>query len=250
MADLENLKSEETIQWNIDFTNTIEELDKLEWDDPELEKAKKIIDEWWNTNEITKLTPELVDELLLKGDFWRHLELNWLKTIDVWVAEKLAWFWWESLGLSWLTSIDEFVAEKLAQFQGNEIDLWWLEEIDENTALALLPIKEKLWIQPKLMEKIEEELIKKEKIEKDILDTIMDSLQEHEDIITLTIDNEHTLRGTVRDFITYKYPDKSFNINQICNSIMENNGIENDKTIPDGAELTVSISRDIMPYIK
>ena len=135
MADLENLKSNETIPWDIDFGNTIGELDKLEWEDPELEEAKRIIEEWDDTNLITKLTPELVEMLPNNSDEyeWHYLPLNWLKTIETWVAEK--------------------IANHFAWFDG-KIWLNWLENIDKDAVKALDPILEKIYVPANVFETI------------------------------------------------------------------------------------------------
>ena len=274
MADLENLKSNETIPWDIDFGNTIGELDKLEWDDPELEKAKRIIEEWWDTNQITKLTAELIDDKFAElvggriGLAWlrnldketaaklvdlggRSIDFFWLTNLDEGTAAELAKFDGEELGLWWLTNINQWVAEELARFQWDYLDLNWLEDINEDVAIALSQIKDKLIVSSDVMDKIEEVLIKKEEIEKDITDSIINGIREPEqakkDNFQLTVDGQNTLWGWVKNYLESNYSGQKFDINGICNSIMENNGIKNAQTIPNGTALNVSVTRDIIP---
>lgn len=116
--------------------------------DPELEESKKIIDsiEKWSdknkedTNKITKLTPELAEELVKKSGI--SLKLDWLKTLDLETAKKLKKPLM-SLSMNWLTSITSEVAEAIATSASFALSLNGLESIDSATAASLA--KHKLW---------------------------------------------------------------------------------------------------------
>ena len=140
MADLENLNSKEDlarIPDNMEFPETNETIEK----DPELVKTREIIEKWWNTSQITKLTPELTDMMLKSDKLYLDLaalDLHNLTEIDKWVAEKLVWYKGTRIDLSWLTEIDEWVAENLSKItQCDHIILDWLSNISEWVAKKL-----------------------------------------------------------------------------------------------------------------
>ena len=148
MADLENLNNKENLNeapLNTTFPETNERLEK----DPELEEARKIIEEWWDTKNIKKLNPELVELLAMqyakKGIRLKQdgqydnafLSLDGLKSINKETAEALSYYEWDNLELSWMTQISTWVAEALWRAKCLNLTLDGLVDISPEVAKNL-----------------------------------------------------------------------------------------------------------------
>ena len=139
MKNLENMNRENEIKEvpiGTTFENTNKELDK----DPELEKAEKIIDEWWDTREIKKLNPELAKNLLTKLQWVDELYLDWLVSLDEDTARELAKFEWNYLNLNWLDDLDKNTAEELAKYKWEHF-LLGLTDLDNDISEELSNFK-------------------------------------------------------------------------------------------------------------
>ncbi len=103
-----------------------------------VDEAKKIVDyvkkykEYLYLDWLTSIEPWVAEALAKhQGD----LTLDWLTSIESWVAEALATHK-DRLYLDWLTSIDKKVAKALAKHQG-DLTLDWLTSIELPVAEAL-----------------------------------------------------------------------------------------------------------------
>lgn len=104
-----------------------------EKDDPEVQEAKKIIEEWWDIRQIKKLTFDLAEQLIQKYQ-WDELNLEWLTVIDQDVAFQLSYYKWKSLNLNKITSVDEGTAYRLWQFEWENLNLSWVTSLNERKA--------------------------------------------------------------------------------------------------------------------
>lgn len=84
-----------------------------------------------NTNQIVRLTKELVAQLLIKTEWQAELELNWLEVLDEDSAKALIEYKWQCIHLDWLKELSSEVAVALSWFDGNEISLNWLSSFTE-----------------------------------------------------------------------------------------------------------------------
>lgn len=106
----------------------------------EIEDARKIIEEWWDTSKIKRLTWDLAEQLIAKYE-WDVLDLSWLTSIDYEVAYHIAEFKWKTINLSWLKKVDDNTAFWLWDFQWEELILTWVTDLNERQARWLTNFK-------------------------------------------------------------------------------------------------------------